>query len=88
MIVHHGVEQQVLRRPETKGLFTEEEIHSYDNLRGISKEINSDVHLSKIRKEWNRFYKENPNPTKEQLLQKRLEIDRKFGDKFNSPIDK
>lgn len=88
VVVHHGIEQQVLRRPETKELFTEEEIHSYDNLRGIPKEINSDVHLSKIRKEWNKFYKENPRPTKEQLLQKRLEIDQKFGDQFNPPIDK
>jgi len=86
VVVHHGVEQQVLKRPETKGLFSEEEMHSYDNLRGIPKEVNSDVHLSKIRKEWNRFYKEDLNPTREQLLQKRLEIDQKFGDQFNPPI--
>lgn len=33
-------------------------MHSLDNLRGIPKEINSDLHLSKIRKEWNKFYKE------------------------------
>lgn len=29
MVVHYGIEQQVLRRPETKGVFTEEESHSY-----------------------------------------------------------
>ncbi len=69
--VHHGVEQQVLTKPQTKGLFSYEEMHSLDNLRGIPKEINSDLHLSKIRKEWNKFYKEFPNPTKEQLLQNR-----------------
>jgi len=28
VIVHHSIEQQVLRRPETAGLFTDEEIHS------------------------------------------------------------
>ena len=61
-------------------------MHSLDNLRGIPKEINSDLHLSIIRKEWNRFYKEFPNPTKEQLLNNRLEIDNKYGDLFNPPI--
>ncbi len=86
VVVHHGVEQQVLKKPQTKGLFTEAEMHSLDNLRGIPKEINSDLHLSKIRKEWNRFYREFPNPTKEQLLNKRLEIDKKYGDLFNPPI--
>ena len=86
VVVHHGVEQQVLTRAETKGLFTPEEIHAYDNLRGIPNEVNSDVHLSKIRKEWNRFYKENVNPTKKQLLEKRLEIDQKYGNQFNPPI--
>ena len=87
VVVHHGIEQQVLIRPETKGLFTEIEIHVYENLRGIPNEINSDIHLSQIRKEWNKFYKENPSPTKEQLLQKREEIDKKFGDRFNPPIE-
>ena len=85
--VHHGVEQQVLTKPQTKGLFSYEEMHSLDNLRGIPKEINSDLHLSKIRKEWNKFYKEFPNPTKEQLLQKRLDIDKKYGHLFKPPID-
>ena len=83
VVVHHGIEQQVLRRPETAGLFNEEEIHAYENLRGIPNEINSELHLSQIRKEWNRFYKENPNPTREQVLQKRVEIDRKYGHLFN-----
>ncbi|WP_442601935.1 RHS repeat domain-containing protein [Paenibacillus sp. KN14-4R] len=50
VVVHHAIEQQVLRKPEYKGLFTEAEMHGYNNLRGIPKEINSDIHLSKIRK--------------------------------------
>ena len=87
LLVNHGVEQQVLTKPQTKGLFSYEEMHSLDNLRGIPKEINSDLHLSKIRKEWNKFYKEFPNPTKEQLLQKRLDIDKKYGHLFKPPID-
>jgi hypothetical protein len=44
-------------------------------------------HLSKIRKEWNDFYNENPFPTKEQFIQKRLEIDLKYGQEFNPPIN-
>ena len=84
--VHHGVEQQVLVKPQTKGLFTYDEIHSIENLRGIPNELNGDLHLSKIRKEWNRFYKEVPNPKKKQLLDKRAEIDNKYGHLFNPPI--
>jgi hypothetical protein len=86
VVVHHGVEQQVLRRPETSGLFAESEIHSYENLRGIPNELNSDLHLSKIRKEWNKFYRDNPFPTKDDLLNKRQEIDEMFWDLFNPPI--
>jgi hypothetical protein len=86
VVVYHAVEQQVLTKPQTKGLFTYEEIHSIDNLRGIPKEINSDLHLSKIRKEWNRFYKEFPNP-KQQILDKAADIDKKFGHLFNPPLN-
>ncbi|MCH5345342.1 MAG: hypothetical protein J1E64_15050 [Acetatifactor sp.] len=54
-MVHHSVEQQVLKR--YPGLFTAEEINAYEMLRGIPKEVNSDLHLSKIRTAWNNFYK-------------------------------
>jgi len=87
VVVHHSVEQQVLRRPEYKGLFTEAEMHDYSNLRGIPNEINSDIHLSKIRKEWNRFYKEYPNATKEQITHQAKVIDSKYGNLFNPPIE-
>jgi hypothetical protein len=87
VVVHHSIEQQVLRRPETAGLFTEEEIQAYENLRGIPNEINSDLHLSRIRKEWNRFYKENRNATREQVIQKRMEIDREYGHLFKPKFD-
>ncbi len=81
IIVHHALEQQVLIR--YPGIISEEEIHSLENLRGIPKESNSDLHLGIIRKEWNRFYKTNPKPTKEKLFEKALEIDRKYGQLFN-----
>ena len=82
--VHHAVERQVQKR--YSGLVKDSEMHSLENLRGIPKEINNDVHFSKIRKEWNSFYKTNPNPTKQQLLDKATEIDDKFGKQFNPPV--
>ena len=87
VIVHHSVEQQVLKR--YPGLFTKEEINAYEMLRGIPKEVNSNIHLSKIRIEWNNFYKrvdagEIPL-TKESFLNKAKEIDKLFGGKFNPP---
>lgn len=49
VVVHHAIEQQILKRHSN--LFSLEEIHALENLRGIPKEINSDIHLSKIRKD-------------------------------------
>jgi hypothetical protein len=37
-------------------------------------------------KEWRRFYKANPNATREQLLQKATEIDLKYGRFFKPPV--
>ena len=84
VVVHHAVEQQVMTR--YPGVMTEAELHSLENLRGIPKSINSDVHLSKIRKAWNEFYRANPTATKEQLLQKATEIDKQFGTQFTPPV--
>ena len=44
------------------------------------------VHQRLIRREWNHFYKQNPNPSEEQLLQKATEIDTKYGSRFRPPI--
>jgi len=82
--VHHAVEQQTLTR--YPGVVTESEIHSLENLRGIPNEINPEVHLSNIRKEWNQFYRQNPAPTQQQLLQKATEIDLKYGWRFTPPV--
>jgi hypothetical protein len=82
--VHHAVEQQVLTK--YPGVVTEAEIHSLEDLRGIHNAINSDVHLSKIRIEWNKFYKQHKLdgtvPTRQQLLNKATEIDNLFGSQF------
>ena len=56
VVVHHRVEQQVLTR--YPGRFTKAEIHSLENLRGIPKLANPDLHLSGIRREWNAFYRQ------------------------------
>lgn len=87
VVVHHAVEQQVLSR--LPGVVTESEIHSLENLRGILNALNSDLHLSKIRTEWNRFYKpfeaSGTSPTQAQLLRKATEIDARYGIQFNPP---
>ncbi|MBL4884111.1 MAG: hypothetical protein JKY95_06200 [Planctomycetaceae bacterium] len=84
VIVHHAVKQQVLKRyPKA---FKDVEINSLENLRGIPKKINNDMHLSKIRKAWNNFYRTHSNPTRQQILDKATEIDDLFGHLFNPPI--
>lgn len=81
--VHHAVEQQVQKRyPD---LFDADELHSLENLRGIPNADNSSVHLSEIRREWNRFYKGNPNPTREQVLEHATTVDRRYGGSFRPP---
>ncbi|WP_180298670.1 hypothetical protein [Bacillus vallismortis] len=84
VVVHHAIEQQILKRHPN--LFSIEEIHALENLRGIPKEINSDIHLSKIRRDWNRFYRNNPNPTKEEVINYMIELDKKYGEDFNPPV--
>lgn len=64
---------------------TQAQIQSLENLRGIPKDANAEVHLSQIAKEWNQFYKANPNATRAQLLQKATEIDAKYGSQFLPP---
>jgi hypothetical protein len=85
VVVHHAVEQQVLKR--YKKLFTPSELHSLQNLRGIPKgQVNSRVHLSQIRKEWNQFYKDHPAPTRQQVLDHATKIDLKLGTNFNPSV--
>lgn len=83
--VHHAVERQVLKN--YPGVITESEMHSLENLRGIPADINSDLHLSKIRMEWNEWYENNPSATKADFLKKATEIDMKYGNKFEPPLE-
>jgi hypothetical protein len=85
VVVHHAVEQQTLKR--YPGTVSPNEMHSLENLRGIPKgEVNNRVHLSQLRKEWNRFYRDNPNPSQQQLLDHATKLDKKYGSEFNPPI--
>jgi hypothetical protein len=81
--VHHAVEKRVLE--DYPGLFTWQEIHSLENLRGIPNAVNPKLHLSKIRVLWNKFYLENPNPTKKMFLEMARKIDNQLGDQFTPP---
>lgn len=84
VVVHHSVEQQVLKR--YPGLFTEAEIHSLKNLRGVPKSKNPELHLSKIRRAWNEFYRTHVRPTKQQVLDFASQLDRQFGALFEPPL--
>ena len=84
VVVHHAVPQKTLILYPNE--VSEAQIHSLENLRGIPKGSNPQVHASEIAKEWNQFYKGNPNANRAQLLQKAADIDRKYGSQFNPPI--
>ncbi|MGW7279206.1 RHS repeat-associated core domain-containing protein [Streptomyces sp. NPDC054844] len=78
VVVHHAIEQQVLKR--YPGLFSADEMHSLENLRGIPKgDINSRIHLSQIRVEWNRFYDAHPNPTRQEVISQATRVDDMLG---------
>ncbi len=65
------------------------EMNSLENLRGIPKDINGEVHLKAIRKKWNEFYALNPdgpNMSKQKLLDFAKKIDDDFGHLFLPPI--
>lgn len=81
VVVHHAIEQQVLKR--YPGLFSPDEIHSLQNLRGIPKgDINSRIHLSEIRVSWNEFYRTHPNPTRQEVLDHVTQVDDSLGNLF------
>ncbi|TIV65471.1 MAG: hypothetical protein E5V74_01310 [Mesorhizobium sp.] len=83
-IVHHAGERQVKTR--NPSIINKGEINSYENLRGIPKKFDRNVHKKVIRFEMNEFYKRNPNFTREQWLDKITEIDKKYGHLFNPPV--
>lgn len=83
--VHHAVEQRV-RNIYPHLDISPNEMHSLDNLRGIPKELAPEYHQGKLQKEWNRFYKANPNPTRQDLLDHATKMDDKYGHMFIPPV--
>ena len=84
VVVHHAVDQQVLIK--YPGLFTKAELDKIENLRGIPKDVNNTLHLSTIRIAWNRFYKQYPNATKQEIQDFADVIDNLYGSQFNPPL--
>ena len=69
------------------GLFSPNEIHSLENLRGIPKGVvNNRVHLSAIRNLWNDFYGNNPSPTRQDVLDYVTSVDDLLGQWFNPRV--
>ena len=86
VVVHHAVEQQAMRKYDAAGI-TLNQMHSLENLRGIPKTVNGPLHLSAIRKEWNRFYREHPSATQDELLAFATRLDEKYGSHFNPRLE-
>lgn len=82
--VHHSVPQAVLKR--YPGLFTEAEMHAYENLRGIPIESHRILHLGKINQAWTKFYRDSPKATREEILNHAKSIDALYGKQFLPPI--
>ncbi len=61
-------------------------MHSLENLRGIPRDINGQLHLGSIEDEWRKFREKNDVVKKNKLLYKATEIDDKYGDKFLPPV--
>lgn len=53
--VHHAIELDVL--DQFPGVFEPGELNTFENMRGIRPEFNDQLHLSKLRTEWNRHNK-------------------------------
>jgi hypothetical protein len=88
VVVHHAVEQKYLTTKDNNfpNIVPPEEMHSLENLRGIPRDINGQLHLGSIEDEWQKFRDENDVVTKDKLLYKATEIDDKYGDKFLPPV--
>lgn len=85
VVVHHAVEQQV--RKLYPNAFTNSQMHSLENLRGVQLSDNNVLHLSVIRRLWNSFYRDNPNATAEQILEQVTKIDKDYGSQFRPALN-
>jgi hypothetical protein len=65
--------------------FTERELHQAWNLRAISADVNPELHLSRIRKDWNTFHRANPSATRQGILENATGLDDLYGSLFLPP---
>jgi hypothetical protein len=83
--VHHAVPRAVMKR--YPGRLTWTEMHALDNLRGIPKgRVNDRLHLSVLRRQWERFYRNNPNATRQDLYDFAARMDKRYGKFFDPPV--
>ena len=61
-------------------------MHSLENLPRIPKELDATLHPSDNKKAWNEWYRTNPQPTREELLDFATTIDDKFSSRFLPPV--
>ncbi|MBA4049679.1 MAG: hypothetical protein C0464_01585 [Cyanobacteria bacterium DS2.008] len=78
--VHHAIPKWVLK--EHPGLFTAKEINDIESLRGIYKSVNDELHNDKMHNAWRYFALNNPNPTRQDVLQMVETLDVKYGRLF------
>lgn len=81
--VHHAIPKWVLK--ECQGLFSAEEVNSPEQLRGIYKSVNDELHNRLIHSEWREFKRDYPVPTREDVLEKVNALDVKYGHLFAPP---
>lgn len=84
VVVHHAVERQIVDR--YPGIWTDSDMHLLTNLRGIPKTSNDDLHLSRIRVQWNTFYRTHHTATRKQVLDWAKHIDTLYGKEFDPPL--
>jgi hypothetical protein len=90
MQIHHALPQDVTNRFPSLAI-APEQMHSLENLRGISEDIKSPIDATKtlhshLTNLWKTFLNDNPNATIEQLLTQVRLIDDEFGEYFIPPV--
>ncbi|MER9891705.1 hypothetical protein NKJ40_06310 [Mesorhizobium sp. M0119] len=67
-------------------MFAEEELNSIENLRGINKKVDVNLHKKVIRGEWDDFFRSHPVASRREVLDKVTDIDKKYGHLFDPPL--
>ena len=71
---YHDVPHAIPKRYESLFVPTGVNVHGVEFLRGVRR----DVHQTQITPEWNRWHAANPNPSIDAILEKAVEMDRRY----------